>query len=174
MTQSNTARSDQGAGVEQNPSQPSAGTPDRQLQMNTAVPGSEYRFAPVRINKRIVIAEVQRQLVTRGYYWGRVDGRDGRQTASALREFQFSSGLPPTGRLDMTTVQTLGLSNANLAYFDPTHRSREVWASITKFKHGKWKMKWKKSHRAELERYADQNRGDGYDVGPWESDDRDE
>jgi peptidoglycan hydrolase-like protein with peptidoglycan-binding domain len=176
VTQSNTAsaRPGRSARVEQNLPQPSLATPDRQLQVNPAMSGFGYRFAPVRINKRMAVAEVQRQLITRGYYRGRVDGRYGRRTASALREFQFASGLPPTGYLDPSTVEALGLSNANLAYFDPTHRSREVWVPITKFKHGKWKVKWKKSHRADLEEYADQNRGDGYDVDSWESDDRDE
>ncbi len=122
----------------------------------------------------MAVAEIQRQLITRGYYRGRVDGRYGRQTASALREFQFTSRLPPTGYLDISTVEALGLSNANLAYFNPTHRSREVWVPITKFKHGKWKVKWKKSHRGDLEEYADEDRGDRYDVDSWESDDRDE
>jgi peptidoglycan hydrolase-like protein with peptidoglycan-binding domain len=174
MTQSNTARPDQSAPVEQNLQQQQPVTPDRQLQMNPAVAGFGYSSAPVRINKRMAVAEVQRQLITRGYYWGRVDGRYGRQTAFALREFQFASGLPPTGHIDMSTVEALGLPNANLAYFDPTHRSREVWVPITKFKHGKWKVKWKKSHGADFEQYAGEDRGDAYDVDSWESDDRDE
>jgi peptidoglycan hydrolase-like protein with peptidoglycan-binding domain len=176
VTQSNTARHDQSAPVEQNRSQQQQqpATPDRQLQMNPSMPGFGYPSAPVRINKRMAVAEVQRQLITRGYYWGRVDGRYGRQTALALREFQFASGLPPSGHLDMSTVEALGLPNSNLAYFDPTHRSREVWVPITKFKHGKWKVKWKKSHRADFEQYAAEDRGDGYDVDSRESDDRDE
>jgi peptidoglycan hydrolase-like protein with peptidoglycan-binding domain len=126
VTQSNTARPDQSAPVEQNRSQQQQQpvTPDRQLQMNPSMPGFGYPSAPVRINKRMAVAEVQRQLITRGYYWGRVDGRYGRQTAFALREFQFASGLPPAGHIDMSTVEALGLRNANLAYFDPTHRYR--------------------------------------------------
>jgi Putative peptidoglycan binding domain len=176
VTHSNTARPDQSAPVEQNRSQQQHQpvTPGRQLQMNPSMPGFGYPSAPVRINKRVAVAEVQRQLITRGYYWGRVDGRDGRQTAFALREFQIASGLPPTGHIDMSTVEALGLPNSNLAYFDPTHRSREVWVPITKFKHGKWKVKWKKSHRADFEQYANEDRGDGYDVDSRESDDRDE
>jgi len=176
VTQSNTVRPDQSTPVEQNRSQQQQQpvTPDRQLQMNPSMPGFGYPSAPVRINKRMAVAEVQRQLITRGYYWGRVDGRYGRQTAFALREFQFASGLPPTGHLDMGTVQALGLPNANLAYFDPTHRSGEVWIPITKFKHGKWKVKWKKSHQADREQYANEDRGEGHDVDSWESDDRDE
>jgi peptidoglycan hydrolase-like protein with peptidoglycan-binding domain len=175
VTQSNTAaRPDQSARVEQNPSPQFQNASDRQLQMNPPASGFGYRSVPVWINKRMVVAELQRQLMIAGYYRGRIDGRYGRQTAFALREFQFASGLPPTGHIDMSTVEALGLPNANLAYFDPTHRSREVWVPITKFKHGKWKVKWKKSHRADFEQYADEDRGDGYDVDSWESDDRDE
>ena len=173
VTQPNTARTDQSARVDKNLSQPPE-TPDRQPQMNPALSGFGYRSAPVRIKNRMAVAEVQRKLFTRGYYRGRVDGRYGRQTAFALREFQFASGLPPTGYLNMSTVEALGLSNANLAYFDPTRRSREVWVPITKFKHGKWKVKWKKSHRTDLEQYADQNRRAGYDADSWGSEDRDE
>jgi hypothetical protein len=174
VTESNTARSDQNARVEQNLSQQSPAPPDRLLQVNPAGADFGYRFAPVRINKRMAVAEVQRQLITRGYHRGRIDGRNGRQTAFALREFQFARGLPPTGHLDTSTVEALGLSNANLAYFDPKHRSPEVRVPITKFKHGKWKVKWKKSHRADLEDYAHEDRGDVYDVDSWESVDRDE
>jgi peptidoglycan hydrolase-like protein with peptidoglycan-binding domain len=176
VTQSNTASAhpDQSARVEQNLSQQPPSTPDRQLQVDLAMSSFGYQSAPVRINKRLVVAEVQRQLITRGYYRGRVDGRYKRQTAFALREFQFASGLVPTGYLDTSTIQALGLSNANLAYFDPMHRSAEGWVPVTKFKHGKWKVKWKKSDRADRDEYAGDNRGDRYDVDSWESDDRNE
>jgi hypothetical protein len=105
---------------------------------------------------RAAVAEVQRQLMSRGYYRGRVDGRPGRQTAFALRAFQFQSGLPPTGRLDTTTLNALGLSNENLAYLEPAPHSSQTWVPVTKFKHGKWKVKWKKVHR---------DQDDGYGAG---------
>jgi peptidoglycan hydrolase-like protein with peptidoglycan-binding domain len=89
--------------------------------------------------------------MSRGYYQGRIDGRPGRRTAFALRAFQFQSGLPPTGRLDTTTLNALGLSNENLACLEPAPRRYETWLPIQKFRHGKWKVKWKKLHREDLE-----------------------
>ena len=64
----------------------------------------------VRVNRR-TIAEAQYQLMSRGYYRGRLDGSYGRQTAVGLRAFQSSAGLVPTGRFDMETLSALGLSN---------------------------------------------------------------
>ena len=115
---------------------------------------SFYQSAPVRVNRRI-IAESQYQLMSRGYYRGRIDGRYGRQTAFGLRAFQSSSGLVPTGRVDMETLNALGLSNTDLAYAAPTSRPNETWVPVTKFKHGKWKVKWKQYHRP-----WDSNHGD--------------
>ena len=107
---------------------------------------SFYQSAPVRVNRRI-IAEAQYQLMSRGYYRGRIDGSYGRQTAFGLRAFQSSAGLVPTGRFDMQTLSTLGLSDADFAYAAPASRLNQTWVPVTKFKHGKWKVKWKQYHR---------------------------
>ena len=85
--------------------------------------------------------------MSRGYYRGRVDGKNGSRTAFAVRAFQSSAGLPPTGRLDIETVKALGSSDADVAYLAPTPRQYETWIPVTKFKHGKWKVKWKRYHR---------------------------
>jgi hypothetical protein len=98
------------------------------------------------VNRRI-IAEAQYQLMSRGYYRGRIDGSYGRQTAFGLRAFQLSAGLVPTGRVDMQTLNALGLSDTDLAYAAPASRPKETWIPVTKFKHGKWKVKWKQYHR---------------------------
>jgi peptidoglycan hydrolase-like protein with peptidoglycan-binding domain len=172
VTQSNTARPDQIAPVAQSPPPQPPVAPDRQFEINSDFNGAAYAPPPRRVSKRMVV-DLQRQLITRGYYRGRVDGRYGRQTALALREFQFGSGLLPTGRLDMSTLTALGLSNANLAYMQSAPRSREMWVPIPKFKHGKWKMKWKKLHRAEDAEYADEDRGE-YDADWWHGEDRDD
>src|SRR5881398_1764917 len=87
--------------------QPSSVRPDDSSRLGPVL-------APSRINVRIVV-EVQRQLVSRGYYRGWVDGRYGRGTAFAVRAFQLRSGISPTGRLDVTTLDALGLSPQNLA-----------------------------------------------------------
>ena len=85
--------------------------------------------------------------MSRGYYRGRVDGKNGSRTAFAMRAFQSSAGLPPTGRLDIETVKALGSSDADFAYLAPAPRPYETWMPVRKFKHGKWKVKWKKYHR---------------------------
>ena len=159
MAQSSPAPLDQSAPVAQNSSPQSAQSPsepDRQRGSTSDFSGAAYTSPPQRINKRLVLAEVQRQLMSRGYYQGSVDGRSGRRTALALRAFQLQSGLLPTGRLDMSTLQTLGLTDQNLAYLQPPSRQSETWIPIAKFKHGKWKVKWKKGHR---------DQDDGYDAG---------
>ena len=89
----------------------------------------------------------QYKLMSRGYYRGRVDGREGRETTFAVRAFQSSAGLPPTGRLDAETLQALGSSDADFAYLAPASRGSETWMPAGKFKHGKWKVKWKRSYR---------------------------
>jgi peptidoglycan hydrolase-like protein with peptidoglycan-binding domain len=98
------------------------------------------------VNRRI-IAEAQYQLMSRGYYRGGADGRYGPQTTFAVRAFQSSAGLPPTGRLDMQTLDALGSSNADFAYSAAASRLYETWIPVTKFKHGEWKTKWKKYRR---------------------------
>jgi len=147
VAQSNNARPAETPRVDQNPLPQPPSAPDRQPEMNPTFPGAVYQSVPHRVNKRIVVAEVQRQLMSRGYYRSSIDGRYGRRTAFALGAFQLQSGLPPTGRLDMTTLDALGLSNPNLAYTQPAPPQYETWIPVTKFKHGKWKVKWKKYHR---------------------------
>jgi peptidoglycan hydrolase-like protein with peptidoglycan-binding domain len=145
-TQPNSVRPDVSARLSQSSPPPSFNQPDRPLEANPSYPASFYQPAPLRVNRRI-IAGAQYQLMSRGYYRGRVDGKNGSRTAFAVRAFQSSAGLPPTGRLDIETVKALGLSDADLAYLVPASRGYETWMPVTKFKHGKWKVKWKKSHR---------------------------
>jgi peptidoglycan hydrolase-like protein with peptidoglycan-binding domain len=117
----------------------------------------------------MAFAEVQGQLISRGYYRGHIDGKYGRRTAFALRAFQLGAGLPPTGHLDTGTLNALGLSNENVAYLEPVRRSSQVWVPIAKVKHGKWKVKWKKYHRENGDEY-DNDRAIKDDIG-WNRDD---
>ena len=133
--------------------------PNHQPEMNPALSNAGVQPVPTRTSKRMVIAEVQQQLISRGYYQGRIDGSYGRRTAFALRAFQFSSGLPPTGHLDSSTLNALGLSDGNVAYLEPTPRHYETWVPVTKFKHGKWKVKWKKYHGHGGDEYSDWTQG---------------
>jgi peptidoglycan hydrolase-like protein with peptidoglycan-binding domain len=145
-TQSNSGRPDVSTRLSQSSPPPSFSQPDRPLQTNPSYSASFYQSAPIRVNRRI-IAAAQYQLMSRGYYRGRVDGNYGSRTTLAVRAFQSSAGLPPTGRLDMETLQALGSSDTDFAYSAPPARQYETWMPVRKFKHGKWKMKWKRYHR---------------------------
>jgi peptidoglycan hydrolase-like protein with peptidoglycan-binding domain len=75
-----------------------------------------------------------------------------------VRAFQSSAGLPPTGRLDTETVKALGSSDTNVAYSAPVSAANEAWMPVTKFKHGRWIVKWKKSHRPVAGEDGDEDR----------------
>jgi peptidoglycan hydrolase-like protein with peptidoglycan-binding domain len=150
-------RPDASARSSQSSPPPSFSQPDRSLQTNPSYSASFYQSAPLRVNRRI-IAGAQYQLMSRGYYRGRVDGEYGRQTAFAVRAFQSRAGLPLTGRLDMQTLDALGSSDTDFAYSAPAPRQYEAWVPVTKFKHGKWKVKWKKYHRSPANEYGDEDR----------------
>ena len=144
--QPTSVRPDTSARLTQSSPPPLFRQPDRALETNPPYSASFYQSPPLRVNRRM-IAGAQYQLMSRGYYRGRVDGKNGSRTAFAIRAFQSSAGLPPTGRLDIETVKALGASDAYVAYLAQTSRQSETWMPVTKFKHGKWQVKWKKSHR---------------------------
>ena len=144
---------------------PPSNQPDRQLEMNSNFNGGSFSSAQRRISTRAAVAEVQRQLIAYGYYRGRIDGRYGRRTAVAMSAFQTASGLPSTGRLDTGTLDLLGLSSENFASLGSAPRAYETWVPVTKFKHGKWKVKWKKLHRKDGDEYGLEDRE--RDRGDW-------
>lgn len=146
VAQPDSVRPDASARLGQSSPPPSSSQPDHPLQTNPPYSASFYQSAPIRINRQI-IAGVQYQLMNHGYYRGRVDGKHGREMALALRAFQSSAGLPATGRLDTETLEALGGSDTNFAYSAPASPGYETWMPVRKFKHGKWKMKWKRYHR---------------------------
>jgi peptidoglycan hydrolase-like protein with peptidoglycan-binding domain len=154
-TQLNGTPSDTSSALSQSSLPPTVSQPDRGLETNPSYAASFYQAAPVPINRRM-IAGAQYALMSRGYYRGRVDGKYGSQTAFAVHAFQSRAGLPPTGRLDMQTLNALELSDTDFAYAVPASRVYETRIPVGKFKHGKWKVKWKSYERT------------------WDNDDRDE
>ncbi len=74
--QPNSVRPDASARLSQSSPPPSFNQPDRPLETNPPYSASFYQSAPLRVNRRI-IAEAQYQLMSRGYYRGRVDGKYG-------------------------------------------------------------------------------------------------
>lgn len=163
-TQSMRVSPDDSSSLGQNSPPLPSNEPDRRLEMNSTFNGTGYSSAPRSIDARAAVAEVQRQLLARGYYRGRIDGRYGRRIAFAVSAFQMASALPPTGHLDTSTLDLLGVSSENFASLGSAPRAYETWVPVTKFKHGKWKVKWKKFHRKDGDEYGledrERNRGD--------------
>jgi peptidoglycan hydrolase-like protein with peptidoglycan-binding domain len=153
--------------VERSWSPRSFGESDGRVEMNRPLAAPSYRWVPSRINGRIV-AEVQHQLASRGYYPGRIDGRYGRRTAFAVGAFQWRSGIPPTGRLDMTTLDALGLSDWNVGYMESLPQSYENWAPVKKFEYGKREEEWKKREEEWKKHHRGDHHGEGkFEYGKW-------
>jgi peptidoglycan hydrolase-like protein with peptidoglycan-binding domain len=53
------------------------------------------------------VREAQQELQSAGFYKGKIDGIDGRETRQALMSFQKENGLPQTGKLDQATMAQL-------------------------------------------------------------------
>jgi lipoprotein-anchoring transpeptidase ErfK/SrfK len=85
----------------------------------TTPPAAAPAPAPVATKPEEVLA-AQIQLNRLGISSGAIDGRMGSQTASALRFFQRSRGLPETGLLDAGTKLQLNLGGATLANYAVT------------------------------------------------------
>lgn len=74
--------------------------------------GTELEPAGPVTGKARVVA-VQRALNARRGARLPLDGRMGRRTRAALREFQTAQGLEVTGRLDAKTLEALGITNGD-------------------------------------------------------------
>jgi peptidoglycan hydrolase-like protein with peptidoglycan-binding domain len=157
VAQPNSVRPDASARLSQSSPPPTFNQPNRPVESNPSYSASFYQPAPLPGNRH-VIAAAQYQLMSRGYYRGRVDGKYGRQTAFAVRAFQSTAGLSPTGLLDTQTFEALGSSDADLAYLASAPREYETWMLVRKFKHGKWKEKWKKYNRFLINEDGDEDR----------------
>lgn len=101
------------------PPMPQAGTatPSPQGAMTS---GSRYRTSPYMAKSGAssrhsgamhatgsYIRQAQEQLKGEGLYHGKIDGRDGPKTRAAIRQFQKKNNLPPTARLDQSTLNEL-------------------------------------------------------------------
>jgi His-Xaa-Ser repeat protein HxsA len=63
-----------------------------------------------RIPQSATLAKVQSKLTALGYYKGDIDGAFGPQTELAITKFQSENGLAVTGRLDLKTLSSLGIT----------------------------------------------------------------
>ena len=66
------------------------------------------------------ISEIQEALAKKGAFDGVPTGKWDDSTTSAVRKFQSSSGLNPSGKLDALTLQKLGLGSETAGLAAPT------------------------------------------------------
>jgi peptidoglycan hydrolase-like protein with peptidoglycan-binding domain len=76
------------------------------------------------------VLEVQRQLVSIGYYLVPTGAYDA-QTAEAVRSFQLSRNLAPTGVVDLTTLDALALAANEVAPVRPIRPGLQEELQIT-------------------------------------------
>lgn len=89
----------------QQPSQAAQGTP-RWNQTGKVSKGTPLWAGPD------IVRQIKQALNQKGFEVGAVDGNWGRQTTEAVRKYQQSSGLEPTGTLTLQLLGSLGLGNA--------------------------------------------------------------
>ncbi len=65
------------------------------------------------------ISEIQQALAKNGAYTGNPNGKWDASTVDAMKRFQESHGLNPTGKLDAKTLQQLGLGSATAGVAAP-------------------------------------------------------
>lgn len=70
--------------------------------------GGPYESAPPFVQGTI-LSRAQAALAREGFYEGEADGRAGGRTQQAVRDFQASTGLRMSGRLDGPTLNALGI-----------------------------------------------------------------
>jgi len=79
------------------------------------------------------ISEIQQALAKNGSYTGTPSGKWDDSTQEALRKFQESHGLNPTGKLDARSLQQLGLgsSTAGVAAPPPSNTTSKLTSPST-------------------------------------------
>jgi len=79
------------------------------------------------------ISEIQQALVKNGSYTGTPSGKWDDSTQDALRRFQESHGLNPTGKLDAKSLQQLGLGSSitGVAPPAPSNTASKLTSSAT-------------------------------------------
>ena len=73
------------------------------------VAAAQRRPQPAPTRARII--EIQQALARQGFYSGKPSGRWDAATTQAMKNFQTSKGLTPTGKLGALSLQNLGLGS---------------------------------------------------------------
>ena len=113
----NTAANPPATSTQTGPEAQQQATPGTQQQatpgtQQEATEGAQQQTAPVRLS-RTQVEQVQKQLKSAGVYQGRIDGKMGRETKEALKDFQQKNGLQSTGTLDQQTMAALQQNQQN-------------------------------------------------------------
>ena len=66
------------------------------------------------------INEIQSALAKQGFYDGEPSGKWDDSSSEAMRKFQSTNGLTPTGKVDARTLQKLGLGSGTAGLGSPT------------------------------------------------------
>ena len=71
-------------------------SPDKSKPAQLSAPAA-HAVAPLETSEAM-LSEIQRELGKRGYYKGEPDGKPGKATSQAIRDFQFAQRLPADGK----------------------------------------------------------------------------
>jgi hypothetical protein len=101
----------------QNQNQNQQSAQDQQRQQGNKQQQSAENNQPIAPQNlsRSEIRQVQQALQKDGFHSGRADGRWGPETQSAVKQFQQSKQMEPTGKLDQQTVADLGLHTSQFS-----------------------------------------------------------
>ncbi len=86
-------------------------------------PGAPKLPRPPKAKQDTDMVQVQQALKEKGYDPGPVDGILGPSTKAALRAFQKSGGLEPSGQLDRGTVEKLGVHFTQFTSKEPIRKA---------------------------------------------------
>jgi peptidoglycan hydrolase-like protein with peptidoglycan-binding domain len=98
-----------GAALAEDKTPPTASKPAPAHRIDVHTQGQGATVTVTAVSKDRVMT-MQRELAERGLYDGKIDGISGPETQSALREFQNRNGLSPTGELNASTADALGMN----------------------------------------------------------------
>jgi peptidoglycan hydrolase-like protein with peptidoglycan-binding domain len=96
------------------PKKPAKAAPKKAPVRRVARP--RVQRAPTRAR----IIEIQQALAAEGSYTGKPSGRWDAKTTQAMKDFQISKGLTPTGKLGALSLQKLGLGSEIAGKAAPT------------------------------------------------------
>jgi hypothetical protein len=77
------------------------------------------------------ISEIQSSLARGGYYQGATNGKWDSNTVGALQKFQSDNNLNPSGKLDASSLQKLGLGSSTAGLNAPTPPQRNTPAGTS-------------------------------------------